>query len=327
MSLTSEAANNADANRIFDEAINLDLHSGNLSVCLVAINKTSETESERLETSPELANDFRDILQNFCDKAVEDQKTARAYAPDQKPNNECVQFVRFSDYPELRSRIENTLQPGTLHKFTNDGKFVQRLNYYAIVVQLDEGSTLVGLRNITPSQKPGRGKWSLKAVLDEVQNRYTKLENDPFLFDEDVDCLVYGDYVFIANRPKFEQIFSFDQKTREVASRALDRLQDFGIDNFDAFKKMCLRDQRKQRMLAPIEAPDSDLSHINVESAKEVIATNPQLGSILKTVGARDVLCFDPSKQWDLLRFLKQSTVRAVASGNPFEVEGDMRSL
>lgn len=268
-------------------------------------------------------------MKEYCAAQARSQKSAREYSIDQDPSAEFVQFINLEEYPEVRERISKLYEPGALSHFRNEDRFVKTLRFYAIVSQLENGTALIGLRSITPAQKPGISKWSVRAVWNEVRGRYDELESDPFLFDEEIDCFVYGDFVFITNRSKFEQIFNFDQVTRNVAQRALDRLEGFDIENFDDFKKACLRDRRKQGMLASMSHDGADMSHVNVDTARKVIETNPNLSSIITTVNETEVLTFDlnSAKQWHLLRFLKQTTVRTVATGNPFEVDGGMSPL
>lgn len=253
----------------------------------------------------------------------------RAYSIDQEPDAEFVQYVSLETYPEVRERISDLCEPGTLSNFRNEDAFVRRLRFHAIVAQLQNDNALIALRRVTPAQKPGISQWTVRAIWNEMRGRYDLLEREPFLFDEAVDCFVYGGFVFIANRSKFEQIFNFDQVTRDVAQRALTRLEGFGIRNFDEFREACLRDRRKQGMLAPMSLDEADMSHVNVDRALRVIETNPELDSIITTVEGSEVLTFDldAANQWHLLRFLKQTTVRAVASGNPFEVDGGMNPL
>lgn len=318
------------ARRTFSEAVDQNLDTSTISVCLAASSKPSvEHDFQRLETTPSLANSFRRMLQEFCTEQRKDRKTAREYSIDRKPNAEFVQFVSLVEYPEVRARISKLSEPGTLPQFRSEDSFVKKLRFYAIVSQLENGNNLIGLRSISPSQKPGRSRWSVQAIWNEVFKRYELLEYDPFLFDEEIDCLIYGDFMFIANRSKFEQVFNFDQMTRDIAQRALNRLESFDIENFDEFKKVCLRDRRKQRMLAPVAHDGADLSHVNVATARRVIEINPSLSSIVITVNGNEALAFDldSANQWHLLRFLKQTTVRTVATENPFEVDGDMNPL
>jgi hypothetical protein len=328
--LLTNADHSVEARRTFNAALGQNLDESTISVCLASARIPSvEHESQRLEATQPLADRFRGILKEFCTGQARSHKRTQAYSIDQEPNAEFVQYVSLEEYPEVRQRISELYEPGALSNFRNEEIFVKRLRFHAIVSQLESGRTLIGLRNVTLAQKPGVSQWTVRAIWDEMRGRYDLLERDPFLFDEGVDCFVYGEFVFVVNRSKFEKIFNFDQVTRDVAQRALARLESFSISNFDEFRRACLRDRRKQGMLAPMSREDADMSHVNVETAREVIATNANLSSIISTVNGNEVLTFDldSGNQWHLLRFLKQTTVRAVATGNPFEVDGGMNPL
>ena len=325
--MTSSQHNNNDPQQTFNEAVNKGLDQSRISVCLASTkNSMAQPDFQRLEITTTLADRFRNIIRRFCELQQEDQKVTREYSIDQKPGVESVQFVSLTEFPEVQARVSKLGQPANIPPFVQEDMFVRGLKFYAIVAQLENGNRLIGLRSITPAQKPGNSKWSVKAIYNHVNRRYDLLDYDPFLFDEEIDCLLYGNFVFIANRSKFEQVFKFDQVTRDVAQRAMSRLQPLGIANFDEFREVCLRDRRKQRMLAPI-ANNPDISHVTVSTAREVVRTNPKLASIIGVENGHEVLAFEPSEPWNLLRFLKQTTVRTVASGNPFEVDGDMNPL
>lgn len=326
--MTSSQYDNNDPQQTFNEAVSQGLDESRISVCLAsAKNPVSQPDFQRLETTGTLADSFRNIIRRFCERQQEDQKAAREYSIDRQPGAESVQFVSLTEFPEVQARVSGLSQPANIPPFIQEDTFVRRLKFYAIVAQLEDGNRLIGLRAITPAQKPGNSKWSVQAIYNHVHRRYDLLEPDPFLFDEEIDCLLYGNFVFIANRSKFEQVFNFDQITRDVAQRALSRLKPLGIVNFDEFQAMCLRDRRKQRMLAPIASNGAALSHITVATARNVIEVNPNLGSIIKIVDDIELLAFEQTEPWNLLRFLKQTTVRTVATGNPFEIDGDMNPL
>ena len=320
---------NNRAQRIFDEAVNqsFDPDSTDLSICLAsAKDRATPPEFQNVEVTETLGNKFREIIRTFCRKQREDQKTVNEYSIDQKPGDHFVQFVDLEDYPEARDHVDPLLSPGSLAPFRNEERIVKNLRFYAIVAQVGDDQTIVALRSITRAQKPHRGKWTVRAIFNEDLNRYEDMTEDLFLFDEEIDCLLYNNHVFISNRDKFEAIFNFHQVRRDVAERALVVIErDLRIHNFEEFREACLRDPRKQGRLARI-ANGTDLSLFTVAKAREVIQANPQLESIIGTEGSEETLAYDPQNKWDLLRFLSETTVSSLVTGNNFETD-DKRPL
>lgn len=316
----------SSAQQAFDEAINRHFDSASISVGLASARSSArQPDFHSLEMTMSLANRFRETVQTFCRVQREDQKTVREYSVDQNPGDYFAQYVDLSHYPEAESRISSLLAPGNLVPFRDEGGFVKHLQFYAIVAQFDD-QTVIGLRSITPAQKPHYGKWSVKAVWNEVLGRYDELTSDPFLFDNEIDCLLYKNFVFISNRSKFEKIFNFYQVRRSVAERALSVLErDLQIHNFEKFKEACLRDPRKQTRLAHI-ANATDLSHFTIASARRVIAANSQLGSIVVTESGEEVLAYNTEHPWALLRFLGETTVSSLVTRRNFETD-DKRPL
>lgn len=268
-----------------------------------------------------LENGFRSILGRFCQRQQEDQKTVHEYSADQRPNEHSVQFVDLENYGEARERMSGLLSPGLHARFNNDERFVRNLRWYAIIAQVDNGPTVAGLRAMVPAQKPDRGKWFVGAIKNQALQRYEQLTDDLLLFDDQIDCLLCENLVFITNKDKFERIFNFYEMHRAAASRALTTIgQELHIHNFEEFRDLCLRDPRKQARLARI-AGGVDLSLFTVANARLVMAANRGLEGIISEVGGREVLTYDRANHWALLRFLDESTVRSIVTGTDFEAD------
>lgn len=310
---------NRSAQQVFDEAINQRFDSARtISVCLASVKRGAQPVFQCLETDEDLAGKFGRFLQEYCDAQRKDQKSVAYYSVDQHPGNDFVHYVDLADYPEAQSRVDGLIFPGNLDTFKEEEDFLRELSFYAIVAQLDE-RTIIGLRSMTPAQKPRRGKWSLRALCNPETGVYEELTRDLLLFDEEVDCLLYNNHVFITNRSKFETIFNFYQVIRNVAERALSILEkDLPIHNFEEFKKACLRHRTKQGMLARLNA-GVDPSQFTIPKARAVIAKDPSLSSIVRTEGSEAILAYDPKNQWALLRFLNETTVRTLVTGSHFD--------
>lgn len=268
----------------------------------------------------ELEDQFRSTLSTFCKACRDNQVTVREYSLNSIPTKDSLQFLSMDEYPQIHERVAKSLAPGALTVFRNEPGVRKNLRFYALVAQLENGESLVGLRWLTPSQKPDRGKWPVAAVRNQLLGRYERLVEDLLLFDDQLDCLLYKDTIFIANRDKFERIFNFDRIISEVASEALSRVgEEVPIQNFEEFQAACMRSIDKQRKLAAV-AQSVDLSKLNVESAERVVSENPRLSSILSTdEQGNQVLTYNTSRPWDLIRYLSLSTNRSVATGATIE--------
>ncbi len=312
---------NKNAQRVFEEAIDRQFDSASISVCLASGKAPStQPEFQSLEMTATLENKFREIIQTFCHKQRDEQKTVNEYSVDQKPGDYHVQYVELANYPEAESRVSGLLTPDQFAEFMNEEGFVKHLRFYAIVAQFND-QTVTGLRAITQAQKPHFGKWSVKAFWNNALNRYDELTTEPLLFDEEIDCLLYNNLVFVANRSKFETIFNFYQIRLDVAAHALSVLEKgLPIHNFEEFKKACLQHPGKQGMLARLTA-GVDPSQYTIAKARTVIAANPSLGSIVRTEGGEETLAYDPKNPWALLRFLNETTVRSLVTESHFEAD------
>ncbi len=96
--------------------------------------------------------------------------------------------------------------------------------------------------------------------------------------------------------------------------------QSVRIHNFKEFKEACLRDRRKQMQLARI-ARRTDLSQFTVHKAREIMEVNRYVDGIIRSEGGEDILTYDPRNQWALLRFLNETTVRSLVTGDHFDAD------
>lgn len=320
--MVADGDRNNYAQQAFDEAIAQHFDSATIPVCLAsAKDRFTQPDFRSLEMTRTLANRFREIIQAFCRKQRQDQKRVDEYSIDQSPGDGLIQWVDLGDYPEAQNHVDGLLSPGNFPPFKNEEKFAKNLRFYAIVAQLQNGQTVIGLRSITQAQKPYRSKWSVRAFLQEGRHEYDELTTELLLFDEEIDCLLYKNLVFISNGAQFEKIFNFEQVSRRVATKALSMLeQSVQIHNFEEFKAACLRDRRKQKQLARI-ARGADLSQFTVPKAREVMKVNRYVKGIIRTEGGEEILTYDPRNQWALLRFLNETTVMSLVTGDHFDAD------
>lgn len=306
--MAADGGRSNEVQQVFAEAVSQPFDLATISVCLAsAKDKSTQPDLQSLEVTRTLADRFREIIRTFCRRQQQDHRTVHEYSIHENPSEYSIQYVDLANYPKAENKVADLLSPGTLVPFRNEERFVKNLRFYAIVAQFENGQTVVGLRSLTPAQKPDRGRWSLGAILHG--DRYEELTTDLLLFDQEIDCLLYSNFAFIHNKDKFERIFNFYQILRDVAERALSTLrQELRIHNFEEFQKACLRDPRKQTRLAFI-ANRPDLSQFTITRAREVIAVNPQLDGIIRIEGGEEILAYDTKNPWTLIRFLSETTV------------------
>ena len=274
-----------------------------------------------------LRDQFASVLANCCLEHYRDGIAVREYSHDWDPSAHTLQYISFQAHPNAKQRIISLYSPGTRDPFTEDKRFLRHSKFYGISAKLEGGETVIGLRTIEAKQKPNHGKNYIRAAYDRTFNVYQDVQEDPFLFDWSLDCIIYKDFVFIRNRKKFQRIFNFEEIVREAAEYALRNIrQHIAIKNHDDFEKSCKGDLTKMERLASI-ANMADFSQLDVDAAREVAKSNSEFLEIIHQDEDGASLIFDPRRPWNLLRFFSESTVRSVATGNIFEADHNKRPV
>lgn len=238
-----------------------------------------------------------------------------------------MQYISFQTHPNAKQRIDPLYCPGNCDPFTEDKRFLRHSKFYGISAKLESGETVIGLRTIEAAQKPNHGKNYIRAAYSKTFNVYQEVEEDPFLFDWSLDCIIYKDFVFINNRKKFQKMFNFEAIVREAATSALRNIRQYvDIKNHDDFEHACMNDLTKMERLASI-ANVTDFSQLTVDEARIVAEDNAEFLEIIQEDEGGESLIFDPKRPWTLLRFFSESTVRAVATGNIFEADSNKRRI
>ena len=316
--MTTENAGNSPEN-VLNEALGCNLAESDVTVCFASLNKKDAfPRFQALQTTNKLQEWFRRIVQERLGELRGDTSLRlRSYAVGSKPDKHEIEYLRLSEHDNLEDHVAALSSLADLLPFVNEKSFVRGLRFYALVMQLQDGREIYSFRWYSPKKKLDR---SGSFIARWNQDRYDLIEEDVLLFDEQIDCFVYGNYVFILNKDKFERIFRFYELVEQRADEALASIKaQVYIRNFERFSEDCKRHTTKLAKLADI-ATKPYLARLDLEDIKKVISRNPHLAGVIGEEGGREVLTYEPSDHWSLLHLLNDDYLESLMTGQNYEV-------
>lgn len=151
------------------------------------------------------------------------------------PSSGQLEYVhlRSSDGAPLRKKLAPLLKGSPFPSYdAKDPGFLDHLCFSVISVP---GLPLRSFRAMSPKMQLGRSLW-FTLVGSSATGAYDLLRDRALMFDSGVDCLLWGEWLFILNRTPFQQMFGYYQVLEQRSKRtvaALDRLD--VIKHFDRF--------------------------------------------------------------------------------------------
>ncbi|HFD87405.1 MAG TPA: DUF4868 domain-containing protein [Gammaproteobacteria bacterium] len=166
---------------------------------------------------------------------------------------------------------------------------------------------------------------SRKFAMVMRKGQYDRCEDNLFLFDRGVDCVIRDGYLFVFGKDKFQKIFQFYETLIKTAKATLKTIKaHIPIDDFPAFEAACEGHLQKIAKLKNI-ASKPYLKDLTLRDLKKAIK---KYKLPIKTTGTGDdeKLHFDVSDKWAILRLLDDDYLESVMTGNQYEVNSK-RSL
>jgi hypothetical protein len=202
-----------------------------------------------------------------------------------------------------------------------DDRFVKALQYYGLVIETEDERRAVAFRALSSKQELARSRFfgvvARHGVYDEVESRI-------FLFDDFVDCVLYGSHLFILRKTFFQQIFRyfevFERRVREVLT---DLPVLVPIANFDEFKADAVG-QAKWGKLRSISERDyvRKKKPIPIERWQDVIDEFRLSVRVVPGPDGSARLLYDAARPWELYRLLDDDYLVSDLTDRGYEATG-----
>lgn len=303
--------------------LTLDLANSNITVCLASVTATDQLPVfSRLIVSDSLADEFRKVARGEFDRRSKDLASAdlviHSYDPGAKLEPYEVEYIDLSQQPMICDQFASLQEIGNVPPFQEDEHFLSGLRFYVIILQPLQSENVYCFRSYTPKRELSRSH--LFGALF-AGGHFDRVNNPMFLFDAVIDCASCGDDLFIFKKDAFQKIFRFFDLVRKAAKKALLTIRKaIPIDNFDEFEKSCEGHLQKLAKLNNI-ASKPYLTNVTMADLRKVIKTFSLHVTTTKK-GGKEMLVFDPSDKWALLKLLDDDYLGSIMTGQNYEVTG-----
>lgn len=271
-----------------------------------------------------LADDAAEYFGDVIDQAVGDRLRPlsfrlRRFDPVYKPDPGDLEWDPLEDVDVVRyasSRLEN-LSP--LAPFDEgDARYKRRLSYWAVVLTADDGRKAFFFRAFSASAELSRKRG---AALVSRSGKLHRVEDRIFIFDEAIDCFVFGDYLYVIRKRDYRRIFDqLKPLLRRARRAARDLNAKIPIANFQAFEDACGSDSRLADKVLAVQTRDyfNDLSYEMVQPVIDEFA----LGIPTQTVDGQVQLVFrtEPDQRFRILKLVDDDYLASLMTQHKYEV-------
>jgi hypothetical protein len=215
-----------------------------------------------------LAGDAEGFFRDVIATRVGDLLSPLAWAlkrldPLYKPDDDEVEWQRLDALDPVAyaiGKLANT--SATLPFDGGDEAYKQRLIYWAVTLTHTDGRQAQFFRSFTASAELKRKRG---AAFVSRNGTFTVVEDAIFLFDDQIDCFAFGDYVYILRKRDFRRIFDQLQAVLRRAKKAAQDLhRQVPIANVLAVRRRDYFGRLSYAMLAPVIAEFS----LNIPTAE-----------------------------------------------------------
>lgn len=319
-------AGSAKANHksTLDDILQIDLGACLVSVCLASLaQEDDEPKFEKIQLSDDLTKSFSQVVQSVIAKRRKEASNGdlvlHAYHAGSKPEPFEVEYMNLSEHGSVKKQIASLASLANLRIFSATNAFVSGLRFYVIIVQPMQGEPIYCFRSYSPSKELGRSHTFGALFAD---GHFDQVRDPLFLFDQHIDCMSRGDDMYIFKKDKFQKLFRFFEMVLKAAKETLKTIKTYvPIANFEEFEKACEGHLQMQAKLKNISAK-SDLKNVTIAKIKKVLKELPQLRVQIKKQKGKEMLVFDSSDKWALLRLLDDDYLKSLMTGKNYEVTG-----
>lgn len=271
-----------------------------------------------------LANDAEQFFANVVGVRVSDKLDPLAWAikkldPLYKPEPDEIEWQRLDALDPVAYMVGRLANLSAAAPFDDaDEAYKKRLSYWAAVLTHRDGRQAFFFRSFTAAAELSRKRG---AALVSRHGTFSVVEEAIFVFDDQIDCFVFGDYVYVIRKRDFRRIF--DQLTA-VLKRAKKAARDLHakvpIANFDEFEQACASDSRLADKVLAVRQRDY-FDQLSYQMLQPVI-TEFGLNIPTTQVNGQTQLVFrtEPDQRFRILKLVDDDYLRSSMTNHRYEV-------
>ena len=187
-----------------------DFLAGDLTLELAAVARPRESQGAPEYRSIALARQaeqfFRDVVNDCVGRHLSPLSwSVREIDPTYKPDQTDVEWQRLVDLLPVSSTITRLSNLSSTEPFrSKDDDYKSRLSYWAAVMSDADGRQAFFFRAFSAKAELKRKRGAALVARDGA---FGLVEDSIFVFDDVVDCFVFGEFVYVLRRRDFRRIF------------------------------------------------------------------------------------------------------------------------
>ncbi len=272
--------------------------------------------------SLDLGGDAEQYFRGVIQKAVIDKIdgwTIRPLDPVYKPEPTDVEVANADSVAGVAAAIERFANLAPLTSFASgDDDYKKRMRYWVGVLTGANGEKAFFFRAFTSSAELKRKRGAAVVSRDGT---FHLVEEEIFLFDDKIDCLVAGGYLFVLRKADYRKIFD---QLEEVLRRARGAAQALHarvpIYNIAEFEDACGTQASMADKILAIQKRDY-FARLDYTMLQPVIVEF-QLGIRVEQVGGQPHLVFkkDVAERFRILKLVDDDYLRSSMTNLKYEV-------
>lgn len=234
-----------------------------------------------------------------------------------KPEEREVEYRALTEADPVQLALDSLENLAPAEAFDpSDASVVSGLRYSTIVLTRDDGERAYFFRIFTAANELRQKPWAALILRDGA---YSEVEEQIFLFSEQVDCFVFKGLIFVLNKNNYRKIFGLFERIRKEAGQAADALNAVvPISNFEEFRTACCSQTTMADKVIEVSKRDY-FALLSVSKLKPIIdefELNVELDE------DEESLVFDPRPggRWHILRLVDDDYLRSSLTDHRYEV-------
>ena len=243
----------------------------------------------------------------------------RRFDPLYKPDEDEIEWAPVEEIQALALAVDRygNLSPFAPFDPAETG-FKQRMRYWVAVVTASDRRQAFFFRSFSASAELERRRG---VALVSRSGTFTRVEERIFLFDKNVDCVVFGDFVFVVRHNDFRRVFEQLEVIRRRAERAARELQaKVPIANADDFVKACSTQAAMAEKMLSVRHRDY-FDHLSYAMLQPVIDEfNLKIPTRVEDGVTQLVFESTPDQRWRILKLIDDDYLRSAMTDHRYEV-------
>ncbi len=243
----------------------------------------------------------------------------RRLDPVYKPDADQVEWAAVGDVPEIALAIDRYGNLSAFPPFAEgDEDFKRRMLYWVAVLTDPQQQKAFFFRAFSASAELERKRGAAFIARDGT---FRRVEERIFLFDKNIDCFVFDDYLFVIRKNDYRRVFDQLAAIRRRAERAARELHTrVPIANIEDFAAACSAQVGMADKLIAVRQRDY-FNQLSYDLLQPVI-DEFNLGIPVQTIGGRPHLVFETTanKRWLILHLIDDDYLASSMTGHRYEV-------